>query len=164
MLWKEGESKASIQRKTGVSQPTIRNVLKQAEEDIKKGALEPDSMSMDVDELEERILRLEKSVEELKPWRKPTNEGCGVDLQFHLNFTQHTPPSWYNDYWKHLQGGIGVWAYRPILLKLLSEECVDTIEDRLTEHNPLEGKTFKVCISEDLSDFQKVEVKLVSYA
>ena len=68
-LWKKGESKASIQRKTRVSQPTIRKILQATGSDE---IMIKDRTDLDSSNLEKRITRLEEEVKYLKLSREDT--------------------------------------------------------------------------------------------
>lgn len=121
MLWRQGESKSSIKRKTNISLPTIRKVIK-----------ENDSS------------------------RNNSGKSNGLDLRFILNFSRNTPAAWYPGSFQHLEGGVAPWRYKKVLLKFLSPESVEEIDERLIaiSGGRPEGRIFRA----RLSDFNDVEI------
>ena len=162
-LWRDGETKAAIRRKTGVSQPTIRKIIKQAErasagvsqhsirriiresERGREGAIKTGDGSSN--KLERRLDELERVFRRHERWWRevPTSD------KFLINFTRNWPYA-SNPPLVCLRNGIMPFDVERMLLQILPSESVKFILeeiDRLGGPGEAflgEGRVFEVYI------------------
>ena len=129
-LWEQGESKASIGRKTGKSQPTIRKVIKKAElEKIQNDT----TMSVDDEILEDQLAKLELRINRLEKFNVLSleNQTCTQpEISFIVNLTRNWP---YCDYTplQILKNGLPHWELRCILDQIFPKSTTNLIASEI---------------------------------
>jgi len=130
-LWRDGETKAAIQRKTGVSQPTIRKIIRKIEDEEKTNDKEP-SIEKDnfyddrIPELENKTYKSKKELNIQREVKKHQNLTQLQDLTFIINSTVNYP--WRdNDPWTIMRNGIAIWNLSQILNKVIEPKAAEII-------------------------------------
>jgi len=157
-LWNEGESKASIQKKTGVSQPTIRKIVR--EEGLEKKP-SPNHVAPPPPALNDMEKRL-KSVEETlirheKWWAEVPTSG-----KFIINFTKNWPYG-NNTVLECLRNGVPIFDLERLLIKILPPRCVRFILDEIERlggpGKVMEGRMYEVFISQGKWGIEDITVQ-----
>jgi hypothetical protein len=140
-LKEDGYSNAEIKKKTGVSVPTVRKILR--EEGFEKIQTKPSQtvpLEGLIEEFGGRLAKVEHDVED--DWRKPQKH---LLQKFTVNFVRVLPYSWATgNVWKVLSQGVAHWDYLNYLGVVFSSEVVSLIDEKIQAFNPLIGKIFGV--------------------
>jgi hypothetical protein len=148
-LWNEGESKASIQRKTKVSQPSIRKIINEIE--LEEGT--------PLDQ-RDRIKRPEKPEKCVQPDATIFEDDKSLIYhKFILNFSKVLPQ-------KRLKGnplqvlaqGINFRFYRELLEKVFDQQSVAAIDAQLQSFD-LSGHVFEVTLQQGLYGIHKIQTR-----
>ena len=164
-LWEEGESKASIQRETGVSQPTIRRILKEAGLEKSSRINGDESSDFGSQMLEERMADMEEEIENLKQNRRASpikeNIGSTVDIQpadsLVINLSRNYPYR-HNGPWQILRNGLPIWDLPRILEKIFPRRIVFRILDEVHRQGGA-GKVYGVEIIHKRYGLEEVRVQ-----
>ena len=148
-LWRQGESKASIQRKTKVSQPSIRKILIELElegenpvgKKTRKNAHEKP---------EERVQPISTVFED---------DESLIYHKFILNFTEVIPRgSQKGNTWQVMAKGISVGEYQGLLGKVFDPQSVAAIATQLNSFK-ISGHAFEVTLEQGLHGIHKIQIK-----
>ncbi|MHA2345989.1 MAG: hypothetical protein ACXACP_04675, partial [Candidatus Hodarchaeales archaeon] len=148
-LWKNGENKASIQRKTKVSQPSIRKIINEIE--LEEGTpIDQRDRKNRPEKPEKRVQRISTVFEDDKSL---------IYHKFILNFSKVLPL-------KRLKGnplqvlaqGISIRIYRELLGKVFDSQSVAAIDAQLQSYD-LSGHVFEVTLEQGLYGIHKIQIQ-----
>ena len=148
-LWRQGESKSSIQKKTKVSQPTIKKIIDTFE--LGEGSSVRQINKQTTPEIPETSAPF--------TFTEIENNNSVIYHQFILNFTKVLPQLRVKgNTLQVLAQGISPANYRAHLSQVFDPQSVAAIDAQLQSYD-LPGHVFEVKISQGLYGIHSVEIK-----
>ena len=168
-LYEQGESKASIQKQTGITQPTIRKVLRKAGLDRKSSDRKSSS---DDSDLEDRVEQIEEQLEALKSTRTMKNIGLQgqpshseiidsfnpVDT-FIINLTRNWPYR-SNMPLQCLYNGAPIWEVQRLLKPMYTNHVISRIMQEIKRQG--QSKVYEVTVVHYGIGREDVTVKMLN--
>jgi len=157
-LWKDGESKTSIKKKTGVSLPTIRKVIKEAGSEKEPSTNNVKPQPIEFKDLEERLLNVEEAIERHEGWwsEVPTSTKLIINLTRNWPYGSNPPL-------ECLKNGVPIYDLERLLGKILPLKPVKFIIKEIKKHrgsgNVLSGTMYEVRISRGSWGIEDISVQ-----
>ena len=164
-LWKDGESKTSIKKKTGKSFPTIRKVIREAGLDEGRGKKVP---TVEDELLEERVKKLEEEIERIKQSVESGNKKEKADPfldipavdTFVINLERNWPYRT-NPPFQILRNGLPIWDLPRILGMVFPQSTANRIVRKVEELGG-RGEIYEVQITHNLRGDPDIKVQALS--
>ena len=160
-LWNEGESKASIKRKTGVSQPTIRKIIKEANIEKLPSSNHVTPLPLELNDFEKRLMSVEEAVERHERWwaEIPTSGKFIINLARNWPYGNNPPL-------ECLKNGVPIFDLERLLRKILPPEPAKFIMKEIMKHrgsrNVVSGKKYEVRVSRGTWGIEDIIVQPLS--
>ncbi|UCD45860.1 MAG: winged helix-turn-helix transcriptional regulator [Candidatus Bathyarchaeota archaeon] len=163
-LKEEGCSNTEIKKRTNLSLPTIRKILREAGlVKARSSSLARNNIEDAFEGFDERLERVETAVMALTGSKVGQDRGYVIH-DIILNFSRNLPLAWAEgNVWKALSNGVAYWLYEDYLEQVLDAEIVSTISRQLERYSPLPFKIFNVKVGVDTNGEYFADVKLLRY-